>query len=440
MPCPAPRCTSISFPCAKASTPFSARRSAARATRECRRTCASSRNLHTTRGSPRVRSELSNEGAMTDRSVTGRVRAPLLQRIFTTDDRAIGIHYLLLSLVAVAAGTLLSLAMRTQLAWPGIRWPLHGPMLPEEYLSLVTMHGTLMVFFVLTTAPQSGFASLVLASQIGARRMAMPWLNALGFWIVALALAVLLSAFLLPAGGPISGWTSYPPYSAIASAGPGQGGGMDCWLVSIGLFCIGSWFGAVNVLVTILTERARGMTLGRMPLTVWSWFVSSILILLAFTVLFAALVLLFCDRLLGTAFFIPQGACISVQVIAHGDSSPLLWLHLFWFFGHPEVYIAILPGMGLTSMLLATFARRRVFAYRTMIATTLLIGFLGILVWGHHMFVAGLNPFASSVFSISSLAIALPASAKVLSWLATVWRSRPTYTTAMLFSLGFVSL
>src|ERR1700744_2931309 len=211
-------------------------------------------------------------------------RPPFLSRIFTTADRAIGIHSLLLSLVAVTAGALLSLAMRTQLAWPGIHWPFHGPMLPEEYLSLVTMHGTLMVFFVLTTAPQSGFASLVLASQIGARRMAMPWLNALGFWIVALALAVLLSAFLLPAGGAISGWTSYPPYSAIASAGPGQGGGMDCWLLSIGLFCIGSWFSAVNVLATILTERARGMALGRMPLTVWSWLVSSILILLAFTV------------------------------------------------------------------------------------------------------------------------------------------------------------
>src|ERR1700744_3694987 len=330
--------------------------------------------------------------------------------------------------------------MRTQLAWPGIHWPFHGPMLPEEYLSLVTMHGTLMVFFVLTTAPQSGFANLVLPQQIGARRMALPWLNALGFWIVAIALAVLLSAFLLPAGGPISGWTNYPPLSAIAAAGPGQGAGMDCWLVSIGLFCIGSWFSAVNVLITILTARARGMTLGRMPLTVWSWLVSSILILLAFTVLFAALVLLFCDRHLGTAFFIPQGDWISGQVVGHGDGSPLLWLHLFWFFGHPEVYIAILPGLGLTSMLLANFSHRKVFPHRTMSATTLLIGFLGILLWGHHMFVAGLNPFASSAFSISTMAIALPASAKVLSWLATIWRSRPQYTTAMLFALGFVSL
>ena len=377
---------------------------------------------------------------MTDRSVTGRVRAPLLQRIFTTDDRAIGIHYLLLSLVAVAAGTLLSLAMRTQLAWPGIRWPLHGPMLPEEYLSLVTMHGTLMVFFVLTTAPQSGFANLVLPQQIGARRMALPWLNAFGFWIVALGLAVLLSAFLLPAGGPISGWTNYPPLSAIAAAGPGQGAGMDCWLVSIGLFCIGSWFSAVNVLITILTERARGMTLGRMPLTVWSWLVSSILILLAFTVLFAALVLLFCDRHLGTAFFIPQGDWISGQVIGHGDGSPLLWLHLFWFFGHPEVYIAILPGMGLVSSLIANFSRRTIVGYRMMAATTVLIGLLGFVVWGHHMFVSGMNPYAGTAFALTTMAIAVPSTVKVFSWIGTLWGGGLERKTPMLFALGFLSL
>jgi cytochrome c oxidase subunit I len=367
-------------------------------------------------------------------------RSTLTRRIFTTDDRAIGIRYLLLSLTAVAAGSLLSLAMRTQLAWPGIHWPLHGPMLPEEYLSLVTMHGTLMVFFVLTTAPQSGFASIVLPAQIGARRMALPWLNALGFWIVALALAILLSAFLLPAGGPISGWTSYPPLSAIAAAGPGQGAGMDCWLVSIGLFCIGSWLSAVNVLVTILTERARGMTLGRMPLTVWSWLVSSILILLAFTVLFAALVLLCCDRHLGTAFFIPQGDWISGQVVGHGDGSPLLWLHLFWFFGHPEVYIAILPGMGLVSGLIANFSRRTIVGYRMMAATTVLIGLLGFVVWGHHMFVSGMNPYAGTGFALTTMAIAVPSTAKVFSWIGTLWGGGLERKTPMLFALGFLSL
>ncbi len=371
---------------------------------------------------------------------TMSIRRSFLQRVFTTDDRTIGIHYLLLSLVAVAAGTLLSLAMRTQLAWPGVHWPFHGPMLPEEYLSLVTMHGTLMVFFVLTTAPQSGFASLILPQQIGARRMAMPWLNALGFWIVAFALVVLLSAFLLPAGGPIAGWTNYPPLSAVAAAGPGQGGGMDCWLLSIGLFCIGSWFSAINVLVTVLTERARGMTLGRMPLTVWSWFVTSILILLAFLVLFAAIVLLFCDRHLGTAFFIPQGDWISGQVISRGDGSPLLWLHLFWFFGHPEVYIAILPGMGLASSLFANFSRRPIVGYRMMAATTVLIGLLGFVVWGHHMFVSGMNPYAGSAFALTTMAIAVPSTAKVFSWLGTLWGGGLERKTPMLFALGFLSL
>jgi cytochrome c oxidase subunit I len=378
--------------------------------------------------------------AMSDINATSRTPPSLRQRIVTTDDRAIGIRYLLLSLIAVGAGTLLSLAMRTQLAWPAIRWPQHGPMLPEEYLSLVTMHGTLMVFFVLTTAPQSGFASLVLSAQIGARRMALPWLNALGFWIVALALAVLLSAFLLPAGGPIAGWTNYPPLSAIAIAGPGQGGGMDCWLLSIALFCIGSWFSAVNVLVTILTERARGMTLSRMPLTVWSWLVSSILILLAFTVLFAAIVLLFCDRHLGTAFFVPQGDWISGQVVGHGDGSPLLWLHLFWFFGHPEVYIAILPGMGLVSSLVANFSRRTIVGYPMMAATTVLIGLLGFVVWGHHMFVSGMNPYAGTAFALTTMAIAVPSTAKVFSWLGTLWGGGLQRTTPMLFSLGFLSL
>ncbi len=364
----------------------------------------------------------------------------VLARVFTTDHRILGVRYLLLSLAAVAAGTLLSLAMRIQLAWPGLRFPLHGPMLPEEYLALVTIHGTLMVFFVLTTAPQSGFASLVLPEQIGARRMAMPPLNAAGFWIVLLALLVLLSAFLVPAGAPISGWTSYPPLSAVASAGPGQGYGMDCWLVSIGLFSIGTWLSALNILVTIVTERARGLTLNRLPLTVWSWLVSSLLILLAFTVLFAALVLLLCDRHLGTAFFIPQGDWVSGTVVGHGDGSPLLWLHLFWFFGHPEVYIAILPGMGLVSGLLANFSRRPVVGYRLMAVTTVLIGLLGFVVWGHHMFVSGMNPYAGTAFALTTMAIAVPSTAKVFSWLGTMWGGGLRRTTPLLFAVGFVSL
>jgi cytochrome c oxidase subunit I len=369
--------------------------------------------------------------------------APLTTHIATittalTDHRTIGRQYLALSLLAVAVGTLLSLAMRVHLVYPDVA--IFRQILPEDYLSLVTLHGTLMVFFVMTTAPQSGFGNLILPSQIGARGMAFPVLNAISFWVTALALATLLASVFVPEGAAISGWTAYPPLSAMASAGPGQGTGMDLWLASIGLFALGATGGAINMLTTILRLRCTGMTWERLPLTVWGWFTAALLSILAFSVLLAALLLLFCDRHCGTSFFVPAGDLVDGVLHARGDGSPLLWLHLFWFFGHPEVYIAILPGMGLTSMLLANFSRRRVFAYRLMIATTLLIGFLGILVWGHHMFVAGLNPFAGSAFSISTMAIALPAAAKVLSWLATTWRARPEYATPMLFALGFVSL
>jgi cytochrome c oxidase subunit 1 len=255
--------------------------------------------------------------------------------------------------------------------------------------------------------------------------MAFPRLNAASMLLTALALVVLISAAFVPGGGPIGGWTAYPPLSTTPLAGPGQGPGMDCWLFSIALFAVASTLSAINTLTTIVQLRCEGMTWQRLPLTVWGWFTAALLSILAFSVLLAALVLLFCDRHLHTAFFLPSQDLINGVLLQHrGDGSPLLWLHLFWFFGHPEVYIAILPGMGLTSMVLANFARRPVFAYRLMIATTLLIGFLGILVWGHHMFVAGLNPFAGTAFSISTIAIAIPASAKVLSWLATVWGSR----------------
>jgi cytochrome c oxidase subunit 1 len=361
-------------------------------------------------------------------------------RIFTTDHRTIGIQYLILALVSVVIGTTLSLHMRIHLTWPQLNI---GRVLPGSYLAIMTVHGTIMLFFVLTTAPQSGFGNLILPAQIGSRGMALPLINALSFWLTALSLGVLCSSAFTEAGSALSGWTAYPPLSAVASAGPGQGPGMDLWLFSIAIFAIASTMSSINTLVTIIRFRCEGMTWDRLPLTVWGWFTAALLSILAFSVLLAALVLLFCDRHIGTSFFIPTGNLVNgvLHAAGHpGNGSPLLWLHLFWFFGHPEVYIAILPGMGLTSMLLGNFSHRRVFAYRTMITTTLLIGLLGILVWGHHMFVAGLSPFATSAFSISSIAIGIPASAKVISWIATTWRSRPRYTTPMLFALGFVSL
>ena len=380
---------------------------------------------------------------MTPREMVARApRGSWLRRhVLTTDHRAVGMLYLALAFGSVGLGTVLSLLMRLHLTWPDRVLPWHGPILPEDYLALVTVHGTLMLFYVLTTAPQAGFGNLILPAQIGARRMAFPLLNAASFWTVAAGLVVLLASTFVPGGSPISGWTAYPPLSAIPAAGPGQGLGMDCWLLSLGLFSVGTGMSSINTLVTVARLRCEGMTWGRLPLTVWGWVTAAMLSVLAYSVLLAALLLLWSDRHWGTGFYVPAGDLVNGALQAGGrNGSPLLWLHLFWFFGHPEVYIAVLPGMGLTSMVLGNFARRRVFAYRTMIVTTLMIGGLGIVVWGHHMFVAGLNPFAGTAFSISTMAIALPSVAKVLSWVTTVWGSRPRYTTAFLFALGFVSM
>jgi cytochrome c oxidase subunit 1 len=361
-------------------------------------------------------------------------------KLWVTDHRALGLRYLLLSLVAVVDGTLMSVAMRVHVIWPDLIVPGFGLVKPEDYLALVTLHGTLMLFFVLTLAPQAGFGNLILPAQIGARRMAFPALNALGWWVTAAALAVLIASGFVEGGAPISGWTAYPPLSAAAAAGPGQGLGMDLWLLAIALFGMGAILNAVNMLATIVAFRCPGMTWSRLPLTVWSWFTAAMLTVIAFGVLLAALLLLFCDRHAATSFFLPAGDLVNGTLHTDTGGSPLLWLHLFWFFGHPEVYIAILPGMGLTSMILANFSRRPVFGYRMMIGTTLAIGGLGILVWGHHMFVAGLNPFVGTAFSVSTIAIAIPSTAKVLSWLATVWGSKPRYRLPMLYALGFVSL
>jgi cytochrome c oxidase subunit 1 len=360
-------------------------------------------------------------------------------RIFTTDHRRIGVLYLWLALAAVAVGTILSLLMRIHRVWPDIAIPFFGVIRPEDYLALVTMHGTLMVFFVLTTVPQSAFANLVLPQQIGARGMAFPRLNAAGFWLTVLAFLVLISGGHIHGGVAISGWTNYPPLSALPAAGPGQGLGMDLWLASIGLFCIAAWLSAVNMLATILGERRAGMIWSRLPMTVWAWLVTSILTLLVFAVLLAAIVLLFSDRHLGSSFFIPMGDMIDGRVVGRGDGSPLLWLHLFWFFGHPEVYTAVLPGMGLATSLFANFARRRVPGYRVMAGMLVAIGMLGLAVWGHHMFVSGMNPYAGTAFALTTMAIAVPSTIEVIGWLAMLWGGGLRLQTPMLFALGFLS-
>ncbi|HCC57799.1 MAG TPA: cytochrome c oxidase subunit I, partial [Solibacterales bacterium] len=268
-------------------------------------------------------------------------RPVIFQRIFNRDHRVIARQYFFLSLLAVVAGTLLSLLMRFHLTQPGAQvswfarlWPTGasgGVMTPELYLSLLTLHGTLMIFFVLTLAPQNAFGNLVLAEQLGAGRMAFPFLNMLSFWTTAASFLLLIASFLAEGGGPLSGWTAYPPLSAVgAIAGPGQGAGQTLWFCSIAVFCLGSLMSAINFLATVIDLRAPGMTLFRMPLTCWSWFVTAMLALLAFSVLLPACGLILLDRLAGTSFFLPAGLLVGDQALAHSGGSPLLWQHLFW--------------------------------------------------------------------------------------------------------------
>jgi len=276
--------------------------------------------------------------------------------VFSLDHKVIGLQYYFLALAAVFVGMFLSLLMRIHLIWPTAVLPLVGAIKPETYLSLLTMHGTIMVFFVLTTAPQSGFGNYFLPIQIGAPDMAFPVLNMLSFWTTFVAFVVMLAAFFVTGGAPLHGWTGYAPLSALPSAGPGEQLGADLWITSIAIFCIASLMGALNFITTTLDLRAKGMTMMRMPLTCWSWFITAILGLLAFGVLLSAGILLLLDRNLGTSFYVPL-VVVNGQIMGHKGGSPLLWQHLFWFFGHPEVYIAILPGMGVASQLVSTFSR-----------------------------------------------------------------------------------
>ena len=360
--------------------------------------------------------------------------------IFSLDHKVIGIQYYFLALTAVFIGMLLSLLMRIHLVWPGAHIPLLGDIKPETYLALLTMHGTIMVFFVLTTAPQGGFGNYFLPIQIGAPDMAFPVLNMLSFWTTFVSFMVMLAAFFVEGGAPIAGWTNYPTLSAIPAAGPGLGLGEDLWIVSIALFCGASLMGALNFITTTLDMRAKGMSLMRMPLTCWSWFITAILGLLAFGVLLAGGILLLMDRNLGTSFFVPGGLMVSGIAVKHSGGSPLLWQHLFWFFGHPEVYIAILPGMGVASQLLSTFSRKPIFGYRAMVYAMLGIGLLGFMVWGHHMFMSGMSPYSAFAFSLMTMAIGVPSAIKTFNWLGTLWKAKIRFTTPMLFAIGFVSL
>jgi cytochrome c oxidase subunit 1 len=359
--------------------------------------------------------------------------------IFSLDHKVIGLQYYFLALTAVFVGMFLSLLMRIHMVWPGAVLPLVGEIKPETYLSLLTMHGTIMVFFVLTTAPQGGFGNYFLPLQIGAPDMAFPVLNMLSFWTTFIAFVVILAAFFVTGGAPLHGWTGYAPLSALPSAGPGEQLGADLWITSIAIFCVASLMGALNFITTVLDLRAKGMTMMRMPLTVWSWFITAILGLLAFGVLLSAGILLLLDRNLGTSFYVPL-VVVNGQIMGHKGGSPLLWQHLFWFFGHPEVYIAILPGMGVASQLISTFSRKPIFGYKAMVYALMGIGFLGFMVWGHHMFMSGMSPYSAFAFSIMTMAIGVPSAIKTFNWLGTIRGGRVRFQTPMLYAIGFVSL
>ena len=358
--------------------------------------------------------------------------------VFSLDHKVIGIQYYFLALIAVFIGMALSLLMRIHMVYPTAELPIFGHIQPETYLMFLTMHGTIMVFFVLTTAPQSGFGNYFLPIQIGAPDMAFPTLNMLSFWTTFVAFAVLIAAFFV--GAPLHGWTGYAPLSAVPSAGPGEGLGADLWITSIAIFCAASLMGALNFITTVLDLRAKGMTMMRMPLTGWSWFITAILGLLAFGVLLAGGILLLMDRNLGTSFFVPGGLVVSGVPVQHSGGSPLLWQHLFWFFGHPEVYIAILPGMGVASQLLSTFSRKPIFGYKAMVYAMMSIGILGFMVWGHHMFMSGMSPYSAFAFSFMTMAIGVPSAIKTFNWLGTMWKGKIRFTSPMLFAIGFVSL
>jgi cytochrome c oxidase subunit I len=371
--------------------------------------------------------------------------------VFSLDHKVIGKQYFALALVSVFVGMILSWLMRVHLAWPA--WPIplldklsavgapSGVMTPEYYLSLLTMHGTIMVFFVLTNAPFAAFGNYFLPIQIGAEDMAFPRFNMMSFWTTFVAWVVMMAAFFVADGPPISGWTAYAPLSSVGGdAGPGLAMGQNLWAISIAIFCIASLLGALNFIATTLDLRTKGMSLARMPFSSWAWFVTSVISLLAFAVLLPACVLLILDRVAGTSFFTPFGLVLSDKLQPHSGGSPLLWQHLFWFFGHPEVYIAILPSIGIVSTILPVFARKPLLGAKAVIGSMIAIGFLSYMVWGHHMFVSGMNPFSADLFSIPTLIITIPATILTLMLIGTVYGAKMRFTSAALFCLGFISV
>lgn len=357
-------------------------------------------------------------------------------------------QFLVTGILMGVAGGLMSMLFRLQLSWPddkfGIlssllgKWAPEGQMDPNMYLGLVTMHGTIMVFFVLTAGLSGTFSNLLIPLQIGARDMASGFLNMLSYWFFAVSSVIMLSSLFVEMGPAAAGWTIYPPLSAVPTAMPGSGMGMTLWLVSMSLFIVGSLLGSLNYIVTIINLRTKGMSMTRLPLTIWTFFLTAVLGVLSFPVLFGAALLLIFDRSFGTSFFLSD-IMIAGELLNNQGGSPILFEHLFWFLGHPEVYIIILPALGITSEVISTNSRKPIFGYRAMIGSIIAIAFLSFIVWGHHMFITGMNPFLGSVFTFTTLLIAIPSAVKAFNYMTTLWKGNLQFTPAMLFSIGLVS-
>jgi cytochrome c oxidase subunit 1 len=361
----------------------------------------------------------------------------------------IGKQFLVTAVFMAFVAMMMSVLFRLQLAWPdeqfeivkfflGEKWAPDGVMDRNMYLALVTIHGTIMVFFVLTGGLSGTFSNLLIPLQIGARDMASGLLNMLSYWFFALSSVIMISSLFLEGGPASGGWTVYPPLSALPQAMPGSGAGMTFWLVSMSLFIVSSLLGGLNYIVTILNLRTKGMSMTRLPLTIWAFLVTAILGVLSFPVLFSAALLLIMDRSFGTAFYLSD-IFINGEVLNATGGSPILYQHLFWFLGHPEVYIIMLPALGITSEIIATNSRKPIFGYKAMVGSILAIGFLSFIVWGHHMFVTGMNPFLGSVFVVTTLLIAIPSAVKAFNYITTLWKGQIVYTPGMLFSIALVS-
>jgi cytochrome c oxidase subunit 1 len=369
--------------------------------------------------------------------------------IFSQDHKMIGKQFLMTAIFMGLVAMLLSILFRIQLAWPGEssdfltfflgeKWAPNGVLKEDMYLGLVTIHGTIMVFFLLTGGLSGTFSNLLIPLQLGARDMASGFLNMLSYWFFFLSSMLMLVSLFVESGPAMAGWTIYPPLSALPQAVSGSGLGMTLWLFSMTIFIASSLIGSLNYIVTVINLRTQGMSMTRMPLTIWAFFVTAILGVLSFPVLLSAALLLVMDRMAGTSFYLSD-IIVGGEMLANHGGSPLLYQHLFWFLGHPEVYIVLLPALGLSSEVIATNSRKPIFGYKAMIGSILAIGFLSFIVWGHHMFVTGMNPFLGSVFVFTTLLIAIPSAVKIFNYLTTLWKGSLVLTPGMLFAIGLVS-